>query len=64
MVLCTKVGGIKTKRTEEVVLSMPMEMSMMETGSMIKLMALVYTAILTEQSTKDSGKKINNTEKV
>jgi hypothetical protein len=39
---------------------MLMEMSMMDNGSMIKLMALESIVILMELSMKDIGKKINN----
>lgn len=57
-----KVGGKITKPTAKVDSSMPMEMSMMDNGLMIKLTDLVFTAILMEPNTRAIGKKINNTE--
>ena len=60
MVRCMKVGGEITRPTVKGDLFTPMVMSMMETGLMIKLMDLVYTAILMELNMKANGKRTNN----
>jgi hypothetical protein len=61
---CTKDGGEIIKPTEKVVLFTLMVTCMMVCGLMIKLMAMVSTAIWMELSTKVIGKRINNTDKV
>ena len=60
MVPCMKVGGEITRPTVKVDLFTPMVTYMMETGLMIKLTDLVFTAISTEQNMKANGKKTNN----
>lgn len=64
MAQCMKAGGKLIKRTVKVDLFMLMETSMMAIGRMIKHMVSEFIAILMEPDTKDSGKKINNTERV
>ena len=59
-----KAGGWTIKPTEKEDLFMPMEMSMMDSGWMIKLMDLESIVILMVPNTKVTGKKINNMETV
>jgi len=64
MVQCTKVGGEIIKPMEKVVSFTLMVMYMMACGLMTRHMAMVFIAIWTELSTKVTGKRINNTDKV
>lgn len=61
MVQCTKAGGKIIRPTARVDLSTLMVTSMMDSGSMTKLMDSVSTAILMVPSTRATGKKISNT---
>lgn len=64
MDLCMKVGGSTAKPTGVVDLSMPMEIFTMVTGRTTRLTVMDATVTWMEQSIKETGKKINNTDKV
>lgn len=63
MVRSTKDIGQEERQMEEVDSFMQMEMSMMESGRMIRLMGMVSTNTWMGLGIKDTGKKINNTAK-
>ena len=60
MAQCTKAGGWTAKPMVKAVSSMLMVMYMMECGLMIRHMVMVYTAISTEQNTKEIGLRISS----
>ena len=62
--LCMKVGGLIAKPMDVEDLSMLMEIFTMVTGRTTKLTVMDATVTWMEQSIKEIGKKINNTDKV
>ena len=60
MAQCTKAGGWTAKPMVKAVSSMLMVMYMTECGLMIRHMVMVFTAILTEQNTKEIGLRISS----
>ena len=61
---CTKDGGIKTRPMEEEGSFTPMAMFMMVIGRMTRHTDVVCTAISTEQSMMENGKKTSSMDRV